>query len=160
MYYPLVYILFYIKKSDAVSPEIGLQVQLNVGISQLLTDDHKDEQNQDDVVSSKNQQDMLVNENVIQVNGTNICNQGVLEENIRITNADCSCDNNNTNGNPRAQQMNQTVTYVDDNNSNADLSDEDDEICSICQDRLGTEIELGKMICSCTASFHYRCLVV
>jgi ubiquitin C-terminal hydrolase len=54
-YYPLVYILFYIKKSDAVSPEIGLQVQVNDGISQLLGDDHNDEQNQDDVVSSNNQ---------------------------------------------------------------------------------------------------------
>ncbi len=51
-----------------MSPEIGLQVQVNNGISQLLTDDHNNEQNQDDVVSSNNQQDMLVNENVIQVN--------------------------------------------------------------------------------------------
>jgi hypothetical protein len=47
----------------------------------------------------------------------------------------------------------------DDDDSNADLLDEDVEICPICQDRLGTEIELGKMICSCTARFHYRCLV-
>ncbi len=62
MYYPLVYILFYIKKSDAVSPEIGLQVQVNNGISQSLTDDHNDTQNHDDVISSNNQQDMLVNE--------------------------------------------------------------------------------------------------
>ncbi len=186
------------------------------------------------MVSSNNQQDMLVNENVIQVNGTNICNQGVLEENVRITNADCSSDNNNANVNPRAQQMNQTVIYVDGDDSNADddnlltcalcletinsdrdigyadtdgqcqcqcnyhynclsqmrighqrkqmnmrcaqcrklifgildserqiryLSDEDEEICPICQDRLGTEIELGKMVCSCTARFHYRCLI-
>jgi hypothetical protein len=78
----MVYILFYIKKSDAVSPDIGLQVQVNDGISQLLADDHNDEQNQDDVVSSNNQQDMSVNENVIQVNETNICIQGVLEENV------------------------------------------------------------------------------
>jgi hypothetical protein len=222
------------KKSDAVSLEIGLQVQVNDGISQLLADDHNDEQNQDDVVSSNDQWDMSVNENVIQVNGTNNCNQGVLEENVRITNADCSSDNNNEIVNPRAQQMNQTVIYVNDDNSNADddnlltfalcletinsgrdrryadtdgqcqcqrnyhynclsqmrighqrkqtnmkclecrrqifgildckrknkyLSDEDEEICPICQDRLGTEIELGKTICSCTARFHYRCLV-
>jgi hypothetical protein len=79
MYHNLVYIPFYIKKSDAVSPEIGLQVQVNNGISQSLMDDHNDEQNQDDVVSSNDQQDMLVNENVIQVNGTNICNQGASE---------------------------------------------------------------------------------
>ncbi len=45
-----------------MSPEIGLQVQLNDGIIQSLVDDHNDEQNQDDVVSSNNQQDMLVNE--------------------------------------------------------------------------------------------------
>ncbi len=83
-----------------MSPEIGLQVQVNNRISQLLADDHNDERNQDDVVSSNDQQDMSVNENVIQVNGTNICNQGVLEE---ITNADCSSDNNNANVNPRAQ---------------------------------------------------------
>jgi hypothetical protein len=54
------------------------------------------------------------------MDGTNICNQGVLEENVRITNADRSSDNNNANINPRVQQMNQTVIYVDDDNSNAD----------------------------------------
>jgi hypothetical protein len=32
----------------------------------------------------------------------------------------------------------------DDDNSNADLSGEDEEICPICQDRLGTELEMGK----------------
>jgi RNA polymerase subunit RPABC4/transcription elongation factor Spt4 len=57
------------------------------------------------------------------------------------------------------QQTNQTVIYVDDDSSNADLLDEDEEICPICQGRLGIDIELGKMICSCTARFHYRCLV-
>jgi hypothetical protein len=54
------------------------------------------------------------------MDGTNICNQDVLEENVRTTNADCSSENNNANLNPRAQQMNQTVIYVDDDNSNAD----------------------------------------
>ncbi len=196
-------------------------------------DDHNDEKNQDNVASSNNQQDMLVNENVIDVNGTNICNQGVPEETIRISNADRSSDNNNANFNPRVHQTNRTVINVDDDNSNADddnvltcalcletinsdrdgyadtdgqchcqchyhynclsqmcighqrkqtnmkchecrqqifgildcgrenryLSDEDGEICPICQDSLGTEIELRKMICSCTARFHYRCLV-
>jgi hypothetical protein len=62
------------------------------------------------------------------MDGTNICNQGVLEENIRITNADHSSDNNNANINPRAQQMNQTVIYVDDDNSNAD----DDYLLTWC----------------------------
>ena len=89
-----------------MSPEIGLQVQVNNGISQSLADDHNNERNQDDVVSSNDQQDMSVNEHVIQVNGTNICNQSVLNENIRITNADCSSDNNNANVNPRLQQTN------------------------------------------------------
>ncbi len=102
---------------------------------------------------------MLVNENFIQINGTNICNQGVPEENVRITDADCSSDNNNANINPRVQQTNRTVINVDDDDSNADLSDEDEEICALCQGRLGTEIKLGKTICSCTARFHYRCLI-
>ncbi len=114
-----------------MSPEIGLQVQVNNGISQSLADDHNNEQNQDDVVSSNDQQDMLVNENVIQVNGTNICNQGVSKENVRITNADHSSDNNNANVNPRVQQTNRTVINVDDEDSNADLLDEDEEICPI-----------------------------
>jgi hypothetical protein len=108
-YHPLAYFLFYIKKSDAVLLEIGLQVQVNNGFSQSLADDHNNEQNHNDVVSSNNQQDMLVNENVIQVNGTNICNQGVFDENVRITNTDCSSANNNANVNLRAKQMNQTV---------------------------------------------------
>jgi hypothetical protein len=89
----------------------------------------------------------------------NICDQGVLEKNVRITNTVHSSDNNNTNVNPRAQQTNQTVICIDDDDSNAYLSDEDEEICPICQERLGTELELGKMICSCTARFHYRCLI-
>jgi hypothetical protein len=124
----------------------------------LLADDHNNEQNQDDVVSSNNQQDMSVNENAIQVNGTNICNQSVPKENIRITNTDCSSVNYNANINPGAQQTNCTLINVDDDDSNTDLLDEGEEICPICQDRLGTEIELGKMICSCTDRFHYRCL--
>ncbi len=73
-----------------LSPEIGLHFQVNNGVSQLLADDLNDDQNQDDVVSSNNQQDISINENVIHVNGTNICNQGVPKENVRITNADCS----------------------------------------------------------------------
>jgi hypothetical protein len=52
-----------------------------------------------------------------------------------------------------------TRNRYDDEHSNADLSDEDEEICPICQDKLSTEIKLGKMICSCTARFNYRCLV-
>jgi hypothetical protein len=80
----------------------------NNGISQSLTDDHKDEQNHDDVVSSNNQQDMLVNENVTKVNGSNICNQGVLEEKVRITNTYCSSANINANVNPRAQRIRQS----------------------------------------------------
>jgi hypothetical protein len=33
------------------------------------------------------------------------------------------------------------------------LLDEDEEICPICQDRLGREFELGRMRCTCTADF-------
>ncbi len=158
MYYPLVYILFYIKKSDAVSPEIELQVQVNDGISQSLMDDHNAKQNQDDVVSSNDQQDMSVNENVIQVNGTNICNQGVPPKNVRITNADCSSDNNNANVNPRAQQTNHTVINVDDDESNAD-----DDMCALCllairsdADRRYADTD-GQ--CQCLRDYHYDCLM-
>jgi hypothetical protein len=35
---------------------------------------------------------------------------------------------------------------------------EDEEICPICQDRLGREFEPGRMRCTCTARFYYRCL--
>jgi hypothetical protein len=47
----------------------------------------------------------LVNENVIQVNGINICNQGVPKENNRITYADLSSDNNNANVNPERNKQ-------------------------------------------------------
>jgi hypothetical protein len=38
------------------------------------------------------------------------------------------------------------------------LSDGDEEICPICQARLGRDFELGRMRCTCTARFHCRCL--
>jgi hypothetical protein len=102
----------------------------------LLADDHNDEQSHDDVVSSNNQQDMSVNVNVLQVNGTNICNQGVLEENIRITNADCSSANNNANVNPRVQK----IIYVDDDDSNAD-----DNLltCTLCLETINSDRDRG-----------------
>ena len=123
-----------------MSLKIGLQVQVNNGISQSFVDDHNNDQNHNDVVSSNKQQDMWVNENVIQVDGTNICNQGVLTEIIRITNADCSSANNNANVNPRAQQTNCTVINIGDDDSNADHDDL--LMCALCLERLTlTEIE-------------------
>jgi hypothetical protein len=158
MYYPLVYILSYIKKSDAVSPKIGLQLQVNDGISQLLADDHNNEQNQDDVVSSNNQQDMSVNENVIQVNGTNICNQGVPKQNVRITNADRSSVNNNANVNPRVQQTNRTVINVDDDELNTD-----DDTCALCLQAIRSDADRGyddtDEHCRCLHDYHYHCLM-
>jgi hypothetical protein len=142
-----------------VSPEIGLQVQVNDGISQSLADDHNNEQNQDDVVSSNDRQD-VGKWNVIHVNGTNICNQGVLEENVRITNADCSSANNNANVNPRVQQTNQTVVYVDDANSNAD----DDKLltCALCIETINSDRDRGYADtdgqCQCQRNDHYNCL--
>jgi hypothetical protein len=47
---------------------------------------------------------------------------------------------------------------MDSERQNRYLSDEDEEICPICQDRLGRKFELGRMRCTCTARFHYRCL--
>jgi hypothetical protein len=141
-----------------VSPENGLQVQVNNGISQLLADDHNNKQNQDDVVSSNDQQDMLVNENVIQVNGTNICNQGVPKENVRITNTDCSSDNNNANVNPRMQQTNCTVINVDDDESNAD-----DDTCALCLQAIRSDADRGYADtdgqCQCLHDYHYDCLM-
>ncbi len=65
--------------------------------------------------------DMSVNEKVIQVNGWNQHLQSRCPwKNVRITNAEHSSDNNNANVNPRVQQTNQTVIYVDDDDSNAD----------------------------------------
>ncbi len=52
-----------------MSPEIGLQVQENDGVSQLHAENHDDEQNHDDLVITE-QQDMSVREDINQVNGT------------------------------------------------------------------------------------------
>jgi hypothetical protein len=52
-----------------VSPEIGLQVQENDGVSQSHVENHDDEQNHGDLVINE-QQDMTVREDINQVNGT------------------------------------------------------------------------------------------
>jgi hypothetical protein len=225
----LAYFLFYIKRDPAVSPEIGLQVQDNDGVSHSLADAHDNEQHHSDLITNK-QQDMSVCEDINQVNGTNVCNQSAPKEINRITNIDKSSANYNANVNPRVQQTNRTVINVDDDKSNADddtcalclqairsdadrgyadtdgqcrclrdyhydclramrntnernrknmkcsqcrrhffcildserqnryLSDEDEDVCPICQDRPGREFELGRMRCTCTARFHHRCL--
>ncbi len=68
-YHPLAYFLFYIRRDPAVSPEFGLQVQENNGVSQLHAENHNDEQNCSDLVTNE-QQDMSVREDVNQVDGT------------------------------------------------------------------------------------------
>jgi hypothetical protein len=67
--HPLAYFLFYIRRDPAVSPEIGLQVQENNGVSQLHAENHKDEHNRGDLVTNE-QQDMSVCEDINQVDGT------------------------------------------------------------------------------------------
>jgi hypothetical protein len=62
------------KRDPAVSPEIGLQVQDNDGVSQLLMDAHDNEQHHNDLITNK-QQDVLVCEDINQVDGTNVRNQ-------------------------------------------------------------------------------------
>ncbi len=47
---------------------------------------------------------------------------------------------------------------LDSERQNRYLSEEDEEICPICQDRLGREFALGRMRCTCTARLHYICL--
>jgi hypothetical protein len=104
---------------------------------------------------------MLVNENVTKVNESNICNQGVLEEKVRITNADCSSANTNANVNPRVQQTNQTVIYVDDDDSNA----EDDNLltCVLCLETINSDRDRGYADtdgqCQCQWNYHYNCLL-
>jgi hypothetical protein len=68
-YHLLAYLLFYIRRDPAVSPEIGLQVQENNGVSQLLAENHEDEQNHGDLITNE-QQDMSVHEDIKQVNET------------------------------------------------------------------------------------------
>ncbi len=52
-----------------MTPEIGLQVQENNGVSQLHTENHDDEQNHGDLVTNE-QQDMSVHIDINQVDGT------------------------------------------------------------------------------------------
>ncbi len=59
-----------------MSTEMGLQVQDNNGVSQLLVDAHDDEQHHDDLITNK-QQDVSVREDINQVDGTNVRNQSV-----------------------------------------------------------------------------------
>jgi hypothetical protein len=72
-----------------VSPEIGLQVQDNNGVSQSLYDAHDNEQHHGDLITNK-QQDVLVRKDINQVNGTNVHNQSVSKEINRITIVDQS----------------------------------------------------------------------
>ena len=142
-----------------MSPEIGLQVQDNNGVSQLLVDAHDNEQHHSDLITNE-QQDVSVREDINQVDGTNVCNQSVPKEINRITNVDQSSANNNANVNPRAQQTNQTVIYVDDDNSNAD----DDNLltCALCLETINSDRDIGYADtdgqCQCQRNYHYNCL--
>jgi hypothetical protein len=120
-----------------VSPEIGLQVQDNDGVSQSLTNAHDDEQHPGDLISNE-QQDVSVREDINQVDGTNVCNQSIPKEINRITNVDQSSANNNANINPRVQQTNCTVINVDDDKSNAD-----DDTCTLCLQAIRSDADRG-----------------
>jgi hypothetical protein len=65
-YDPFAYFLFFIRRDRAVSPEIGLQVQENDGVSQLHVENHEDDQNHGDLVTNE-QEDMSVHEDINQV---------------------------------------------------------------------------------------------
>jgi hypothetical protein len=95
-YDPLAYFLFYTKRDPAVSPEIGLKVQDNDGVSQLLADAHDEEQHHGDLITNE-QQDVSVHEDINQNDGTNVHNQSVPKEINRITNIDQSSANNTRN---------------------------------------------------------------
>jgi hypothetical protein len=157
-YYPLAYFLFlfYIKRNPAVSPEIGLQVQDNNGVSQLLVDAHDNEQHHGDLITNE-QQDVSVCEDINQVDGTNVCNQSVPKDVNRITNVDQSSANNSANLNPRVQQTNCTVINVDDDESN-----EDDDTCALCLRAICSDADRGYADtdgqCQCLYDYHYDCL--
>ncbi len=116
-----------------MSLEIGLQVQDNNGVSQLLMDAHDNEQHHGDLITNK-QQDMSVRE----VDGTNVRNQSVPKEINRITSIDQSSANNNANVNPRVQHTNRTVINVDDDKSNAD-----DDTCALCLQAICSDADRG-----------------
>ncbi len=77
---------------------------------------------------------------------------------IRITNADCSSDNNNSNLNPRVQQANRTVINVDDDKLNAD-----DDTCALCLQAICSDADRGYAgtdgQCQCLRDYHYNCLM-
>ncbi len=139
-----------------MSPEIGLQVQDNNGVSQSLADAHDNEQHHGDLITNK-QQDMSVREDINQVNGTKVCNQSVPKEINRITNLDQSSANNNANVNPRVKQTNHTVINVD-----ADKLNADDDTCALCLQAIRPDADRGYADtdgqCQCLCNYHYNCL--
>jgi hypothetical protein len=145
------------KRDPAVSLEIGLQVQDNDGVSQLLMDAHDNEQHQGDLIPNE-QQDVSVREDISQVDGANVCNQSVPKEIIRITNVDQSSANNNANVNPRVQPTNCTVINVDDGKSNADY-----DTCALCLQAICSDADRGYAdtdgLCRCLRDYHYNCLM-
>jgi hypothetical protein len=152
----LAYSLFYIKRDPAVSPEIGLQVQDNDGVSQSLADAHNNEQHLGDLITNK-QQDVSVREDINQVDGINVRIQSVPKEINRITNFDQSSANSNANINRRVQQTNRTVINVDDDESNAD-----DDMCTLCLQAICSDADRGYTDtdgqCQCLHDYHYNCL--
>ncbi len=139
-----------------MSPEIGLQVQDNNGVSQLLVDVHDDEQHHGNLITNE-QQDVSVCEDINQVDGTNVCNQSVPKEINRITKVDQSSANNNANVNPRVQKTNHTVINVDDDELNAD-----DDTCTLCLQAICSDADRGYADtdgqCQCLHDYHYYCL--
>ncbi len=82
---------------------------------------------------------------------------------LRDYHYDCLKAMHNTNErnrmNMKCTQCRRLISGIlDSERQNRYLSDENEEICPICQDRLGREFKLGRMRCTCAARFHYRCL--
>jgi hypothetical protein len=125
------------KRDPVVSPETGLQVQDNNGVSQLLADAHDNGQHHGDLITNK-QKDVSVREDINQVDGTNVCNQSVPTEINRITNVDQSSANNNANNNASVQQTNHIVINVDDDKSNAD-----DDTCALHLQAIQSDADRG-----------------
>jgi hypothetical protein len=205
-YHPLAHFLFYIRRDPAVSPENGLQVQENDGVSQLHAENHDDEQNHGDLVTNE-QQDMSVREDINQVDGTarqttvididdslstdddnlltcTFCLQKInsISDRGYDTEGQCQClhdyhydclsemnnDCRRRKTNMRCCQCRQQIFGIlDCERVNRYATIGDTANCPICQCRLNTHNELGRMItgpptnngCQCTAKHHYSCLL-
>jgi hypothetical protein len=134
--------------------QIRTQVQQNDSVGKSLPNDNKDEQNNNDVDSNK-EQHMLVHEYINQVDGTNICNQHAPHENILVANVHCSSANN-ASVYTSMEQASVTVINVDDDDSTTE--DDNQPKCAICNNKITSSRNEGyadtQNQCTCKHNYH------